>query len=734
MIKKLLFLLILSIPVLGQAAKDLFISEYVEGSSYNKYIEIYNGTGNTVDLSAYELQIFSNGSATPSKTFTLTGTLHNNSVIVYQHPSANIYSGATTSNGDVINFNGDDAVALVKSGSYVDIFGSIGEDPGSNWSSGSIVTKDKTLKRKSNISEGVTNSSTTGFPTLGTEWEMIDKDTHDLGTHQFDGAVTVTPPTAGSATNVTETAFTANWNSISGATGYFIDISEVSDFSSFVTGFENKDAGNVTSFNVTGLNPGVTYYYRARVQTTSGTSGNSNTITVTTSGNPTTTLSFIKRNALVLEGEGEVTFEIKINFPSSAKSTNAELVLVKGNAASISNYTTKSIEFAAGSDVAQNLTFTTTNDENPEDLEYLSFEVRNISGGNSAKAGDVSRLDITIVDDDQDKNSIYSSITSSMKDDELKTQLYNTVKGHTEFPYTSSSTDTWDILKESDQDQTDTTKVHLIYSGLLVEKDGHSANQWNREHVWAKSHGDFGTTEGEGTDLHNLRPAHPSVNSSKSNLDFDWGGSSHSIATECKYDSDSWEPGDEMKGDVARMIFYMATRYEGENGDLDLEATDNIFSSPNKEPLHGKLTTLLEWNRQDPPSAFEMRRNEIVYKYQGNRNPYIDNYLWADKVWSDYVSIKEVEENIPQDYFLGDNYPNPFNPTSRIEFAIPQKERVKVSVYNILGELVKTLVDDELDSGTYVVDFNAGNLSSGVYIYNIQAGSFNMSKKMLCIK
>lgn len=98
------------------AAKDLFISEYIEGSSFNKAIEIYNGTGSAVDLSSYQVELYSNGASSASQTLTLSGTLENNDVLVLAHPSADqaILDQADEENGSVINFNGDDAFALKK--------------------------------------------------------------------------------------------------------------------------------------------------------------------------------------------------------------------------------------------------------------------------------------------------------------------------------------------------------------------------------------------------------------------------------------------------------------------------------------------------------------------------------------------------------------------------------------------------------------------------------------------
>jgi hypothetical protein len=164
-------------------AEDLFISEYIEGSSYNKAIEIFNGTGDSVDLTRYKLCLYSNGSATVSNSMSLSGTLEHNDVYVLAHPSADpaILAVADAISNAVINFNGDDAVALItgetSNPTYIDIFGRIGEDPGTYWETDPLKTQDMTLVRKPNITHGVTVNPESGFPTLATEWDSYPVDT-----------------------------------------------------------------------------------------------------------------------------------------------------------------------------------------------------------------------------------------------------------------------------------------------------------------------------------------------------------------------------------------------------------------------------------------------------------------------------------------------------------------------------------------------------------------------------
>jgi len=235
----------------------------------------------------------------------------------------------------------------------------------------------------------------------------------------------------------------------------------------------------------------------------------------------------------------------------------------------------------------------------------------------------------------------YYHSVKRLKGDKLKSSLHKIIKDHVEFPYSSKNIDTWDILKETDQDPANPDNVILFYSGWSVnaaqEFNNHAG--WNREHVWAKSHGGFKTRMGVGTDLHNLRPSDITVNEARRNEDFDYGGDiciDEDGSTECRSDKDSWEPRDEVKGDLARMLFYMAVRYEGGDDELDFELVDRVKSFEMNAPgkgFHGKLSTLLEWHKIDPPDEFEIRRNDIIYSYQQNRNPFIDHPRFVWKIW-----------------------------------------------------------------------------------------------------
>ncbi len=215
----------------------------------------------------------------------------------------------------------------------------------------------------------------------------------------------------------------------------------------------------------------------------------------------------------------------------------------------------------------------------------------------------------------------YYNGTDGKEGDELKTALHDIIKGHV--PYTYFSTKY--IFGVSDVDPNNSANVMQVYTGFSHPNNdyGTSGLELNREHVWAKSHGNFADWMPMYSDVHNLKPAAATVNQSRSNKDFANGGEPNAIATECYATDSSWEARDAVKGDIARIIFYMATRYEGGNGEIDLTVVDHVNTFP--LPEHGKLSTLIEWNEQDPPDEFERNRNNKIFTFQQNRNPFIDN-------------------------------------------------------------------------------------------------------------
>ena len=337
----------------------------------------------------------------------------------------------------------------------------------------------------------------------------------------------------------------------------------------------------------------------------------------------------------------------------------------------------------------------------------------------------------------------YYAEAINLAGDDLKEALHQIIANHIPYPYTSSSTDTWDILQDSDQDPENNNNILLVYTNRSQDKgyrdgsgnysqyengNGTQSNSWNREHIWPKSHGFPNQDDIAYRDVHNLKPCDRSVNASRGVKDFDNGGNNHDEALSCLTDFDSWEPADFVKGDVARILFYMVVRYDpgynNYNETFDLELVD--YTTPdNFDPILGKLSTLLEWHVLDPVDDFEVNRNEVIYSYQQNRNPFIDHpelvdYIWGEnnnQNWSGSLNTYNPELE------MNNIYPNPTNG------IIYLPENFVNNNYEVLDLNGKILTTGKINQ-TRILNFD---LEKGVYFLKI-IGSNKYSSLKLVIK
>ncbi len=228
----------------------------------------------------------------------------------------------------------------------------------------------------------------------------------------------------------------------------------------------------------------------------------------------------------------------------------------------------------------------------------------------------------------------YYSTATGLGGAALKAALHNRIKGHTVLPYTSGSTDVWDALAVLDADPNNSANVLLLYSGEsrsnTLREGSASGNTWNREHVWALSHGPGSTSAVPGTDVFHLFACDTTVNANRGNLPYDEVAfSPDPEASSSGSNGSSWNPRDADKGVIARALFYMAVRYESDDS-VDLELAETAGTT-----TIGKLSTLLAWHRKFPPTEAERKRNDTIYTtFQKNRNPFIDNPLFVDQVFS----------------------------------------------------------------------------------------------------
>lgn len=215
-----------------------------------------------------------------------------------------------------------------------------------------------------------------------------------------------------------------------------------------------------------------------------------------------------------------------------------------------------------------------------------------------------------------------------------------------------SYANTYNPLRAIYEDPANTANVLLVYSGTSLGKTvnyfpgGPSADSsWSREHVWPDSYGldpdnvNPGSTGGDAgpdfTDLFNLRPCLQTLNNQRSNRIYDFTSGTPTIpalAPQCSYDTDSWQARPEERGDLARSILYMATRYDGTDANtVDLEVAE---TSAIGQFRFAKLSTLLRWHEEDPVSLEERGRNQLIFTtYQRNRNPFIDHPEFAARIW-----------------------------------------------------------------------------------------------------
>lgn len=265
-------------------------------------------------------------------------------------------------------------------------------------------------------------------------------------------------------------------------------------------------------------------------------------------------------------------------------------------------------------------------------------------------------------------NSYYSSVNSMATGNTLLQELTdatvpNQLTSYGDLRYAKGIEGSIGGNLNTDYDTSNPNNMIDFYSGATFIGAWDQGNTWNREHVWCQSHGWWGEVSNSkrnaGSDLHHLRPAIKSINSSRNNSLF---GEATDKSTQAKYYSlekganatatdegailygyiDStvdpklstpsqnegvFEPTDRVKGDVARIIMYMLVRYDGEHTPV----TDIIYTPSRSESA--ALALLLKWHKEDPVSNFEIRRNNETYKIQGNRNPFIDNDNYASLIW-----------------------------------------------------------------------------------------------------
>ncbi|MEN2494610.1 MAG: Extracellular ribonuclease [Hyphomicrobiaceae bacterium hypho_1] len=191
----------------------------------------------------------------------------------------------------------------------------------------------------------------------------------------------------------------------------------------------------------------------------------------------------------------------------------------------------------------------------------------------------------------------------------------------------------WQALAEIDLVEDAGRKIRLFYTNRIQDKTIRSVtdnnNGWNREHLWPQSRGTQKLPMK--SDLHHVHPVDASVNRRRGNLDFGEDGKPEGEAPNTFIGKRNFEPRNEIKGDIARSLFYMDIRYEGRSGNPDLQLVKKFVTR--KSNNVGNLCMLLIWHKEDPVDTIERNRHDRVARIQGNRNPFIDTPSVANQLF-----------------------------------------------------------------------------------------------------
>jgi endonuclease I len=336
----------------------------------------------------------------------------------------------------------------------------------------------------------------------------------------------------------------------------------------------------------------------------------------------------------------------------------------------------------------------------------------------------------------------------------LRQSMHNIIDGHTKIPYTSSATDTWNVLEKADEDPYNSGRILDVYQNRTFIKYGAGNNDYNREHTWPKSYGfpDDGSSNLPYSDCHQLFLCDITYNTYRDNLYYDDCISSCTSHAADYYDGDSganlrdynsWETWDGRQGDVARAMFYMDVRYAGDYGsEPDLILTDDpgliqVTGYNASVAYMGLLSTLIEWHIADPVDAREMERNDWVQVYQGNRNPFIDHPDWVSGVFLGVIT--GVEDDAVPAAHIAAVTPNPFNPSTTISFEMAVSGQARVEIFGVDGSLLRTLASGSYDAGSHNLrwdgrDDTGRSLGSGAFFCRLQAGRTSDVKTLLLLR
>ena len=663
----------------GPMGPELFLSEYIEGSSSNKAIEIYNGTGADVDLSAYSVQGTNNGTAWGDggdRDFALIGTLAAGDVYVIAATDANadILAEADTALAyeSPVHHNGDDGIALLKNGMYIDFIGVDGVDPGDGWAVAGVAdaTKDHTLIRKASVISGDFWVNSAGTDADDSQWIVMDQDfVGSLGSHPYVPGNPVT--------------FQVDM-SFQTTLGNFVPGTDVLDVAGTLNGWgggdmltdDDADGVYVGTFEV----PAGTMEYKFRINSNWDTSeGIDNRVYDVVDGVNVIDTVWYGNQEPVGATNVEVFLQVDMTVQllnGNYDPTAGDLIVVRGGHDNFGNW---------GGAVQMTL--------DPEQTNVYTH----LSSFDNVPVGSGFEYKFVILTGGDVDAAIWESIASNRSFAATGEEVDSDANGYGEIlqpvAYFSDVTPA-DIIT---QDVTVTFNVDISSAQrALAAGDTLVDTQTGSDDItlWSEVNG-------------------VTINGILSQW-WDWGNDPTCVGTNAMTQTDT-------EGlQFTFSYLYTAGQAVSQQYKYGINSLDN-------ENGFGLNRT---FDLDDASATMDLGMNCFGELNEDPALPFPQS--------CEPLSIASLP-GIPTSYALSQNYPNPFNPTTTINIALPEASNVVLTIYNALGQEVRTLKTDYLHAGNYSVTWdgmdNSGNtISSGLYIYTMTAGNHNFSKKMLMLK
>lgn len=474
-------------------------------------------------------------------------------------------------------------------------------------------------------------------------------------------------PNATAATSITSSGFTANWDTVTGATGYYLDLATDNGFSSMVSGYNNLDVGKVTSKAVTGLTASTDYYYRVRAYDGTNTSSNSNTISVTTTASGSS---------------GSVT-DVRISEISDASTTSSEYIELYNPNGTSYDLTGAKLVRANASDNSS---------------EYV-FDIGTDGSGDTV----IPANGILIIARGSSKASFESDWGITLG----ANVNYNTGIGDLYFG--TGTARRWRL-------RMDGAKTADTDDGTIIDDTNGAAGGTNNR-TYQPTNGNFVTESSSGNST-------PGTNDTEEPLP----------VTLSSFTSEYTN---------GKAILQWVTMSEENSSQW------NVYRSPSNN--YGQSSQI----NAEPIAGANNSTEATHYTYKDDTNLEADMsyYYWIENIsYSGESSLfgpveLVVEQNGNPDvpdvmiYGLQQNYPNPFNPATKIKFALKEDAHTYLSIYNIKGEKIKSIIN-----GTYIpkdelkiyswdgTNSNGKKVSSGIYMYKLKAGKYSSIKRMILLK